>query len=65
MEYLIELELVQWFPVILIVLIVCATISGGRRPRESAAPQRFSFGRTMLVLLFLSGLAYVLAHSNR
>jgi uncharacterized membrane protein affecting hemolysin expression len=54
-------ELVQWLLIILIaLLIIYAMFRGSRRPRERAPPQRFSFGRMLLVALFLAGLAFLI-----
>jgi hypothetical protein len=53
--------LIQWLPFILIaLLIVYAMLRSGRRPREPAPPQRFSFGRLLLAALFLAGLAFLI-----
>ena len=53
-------ELIQWLPIILIVLlIIYAMFRSSRRPREPAPPRRFSFGRMLLVALFLAGLAFL------
>jgi hypothetical protein len=59
-DTLIPHELVQWLPLILIaLLIIYAMFRSSRRPREPAPPQRFSFGRMLLVALFLAGLAFL------
>jgi hypothetical protein len=53
-------ELIQWSLIILIVLlIIYAMFRSSRRPREPAPPRRFSFGRMLLVALFLAGLAFL------
>ena len=59
-------ELVQWWlPIILIALLaiyafaIYAMFRNNRRPREPAPPRRFSFGRMLLVALFLAGLAFL------
>jgi len=52
-------ELIQWLPIILIVLLIIYAMFRSRRPREPAPPRRFSFGRMLLVALFLAGLAFL------
>jgi hypothetical protein len=53
-------EFVQWLPIILIALLaIYAMFRGSRRPREPVPPRRFSFGRMLLVALFLAGLAFL------
>jgi hypothetical protein len=53
-------ELVQWLPIILIALLAIYAMSRNNlRPREPAPPRRFSFGRMLLVALFLAGLAFL------
>ena len=52
-------ELTQWLPIILIVLLIIYAMFRSRRPQESAPPRRFSFGRMLLVALFLAGLAFL------
>jgi len=52
-------ELIQWLPIILIVLLIIYAIFRSLRPREPAPPRRFSFGRMLLVALFLAGLAFL------
>jgi uncharacterized membrane protein YfcA len=53
-------ELVQWLPIILIALLaIYAMFRNNLRPREPAPPRRFSFGRMLLVALFLAGLAFL------
>jgi dipeptide/tripeptide permease len=60
-DTLIPPELVQWLPFILIaLLIIYAMVRSSRRPREPAPPRRFSFGRMLLVALFLAGLAFLI-----
>ena len=51
-------ERIQWLPIILIVLLIIYAMFR-RRPREPAPPRRFSFGRMLLVALFLAGLAFL------
>ena len=53
-------ELVQWLPIILIALVAIYAMFRNNRPsREPAPPRRFSFGRMLLVALFLAGLAFL------
>jgi hypothetical protein len=58
-DILIPHELVQWLPFILIAALIIYAMIRNRRPRESAPPQRFSFGRMLLVALYLAGLAFL------
>jgi len=54
-------ELIQWLPIILIVLLlIYAMLRSNRRPREPAPPRRFSFERLLLAALFLAGLAFLI-----
>jgi len=54
-------ELIQWLPIILIVLLlIYAMLRSSRRPREPAPPRRFSFERLLLAALFLAWLAFLI-----
>jgi hypothetical protein len=52
-------ELIQWLPIILIVLLIIYAMFRSLRPREPAPPRRLSLGRMLLVALFLAGLAFL------
>jgi hypothetical protein len=53
-------ELVWWLPIILVALLaINAMFPRIWRPREPATPRRFSFGRMLLVALFLAGLVFL------
>ena len=53
-------ERIQWLSIILIVLLaIYAMLRNNRQPREPTPPRRFSFGRMLLVALFLAGLAFL------
>jgi len=45
--------------ILIALLIIYAMFRSSRRPRDPAPPQRFSFGRMLLVALFLAGLAFL------
>jgi heme A synthase len=45
--------------IILTALLIVYAMFRSRRPQEPAQPQRFSFGRMLLVAVFLAGLAFL------